>query len=91
MAADLTLNWTANPASEQVASYLIQSSPDGSTWTNLTAVAGTSYTIVNVSPDPKQFRIIANNVSGLSEPSDPVEQPPAPSKPATPTVTVTYS
>jgi hypothetical protein len=88
--ATATLDWSASPVAENVDSYNVEQSVDsGATWTTLGNTSAVSFTTGALTPSvPYQWRIRAHNAVGFSEPSDPVDLPTVPSKPATPSVTV---
>lgn len=93
MATTLTVSWPANPASEQVTKYHVRKSVDGGAYVfhGVVNAPATSVDIVDPTPGVYSFKVLAENVAGVSAESDPVTSPGLPSKPGTPAITVTVS
>jgi fibronectin type 3 domain-containing protein len=62
LSTEIVLSWT--PAASAT-SYLLESSPDGSTWTPLATQAGTTYANTALTADTAySYRVTANNATG---------------------------
>lgn len=81
----LQMNWSANPASEQVISYDVNVMRNGSSIGTFN-VPTNSYSIDSPSPGVYSFAVRANNVAGSSAYSAPVQGPTVPSVPTNLTI-----
>lgn len=90
VAGSVTLEWNANPATDQVTKYSVyQATGTTGTFVKVADITtGTTYTVSNLNPGVYQFRITASNSWGESLPSNIVTTPTSASAPTGLKITV---